>query len=248
MKHLRACGSLVLAVVALFTLGVGPARAADLLVDSAPRAKAELSDPPGWVTLVFRRQVDRSVAKMVVTNADGTNVAVNALIVEGTNVTTQLQSGLPKGTYTVHYRINRPDGQPEGGAFQFAYGRGSWTKLPDASWSGSANEPDILSNPNPRAVTKAPEQEPTEVRPPIEIEQSDGTTVTPVVPTPTPTAIEPTPTPVVSDGVTLTPTAEPQPAGQTSSDSSWLPWVLGGGLVAGAAAGGAWLVNRRKQG
>ena len=192
----------------MLALSTGPAHAATLLVASDPRPKQELAQAPGWVTLVFTRDVDRSVAKILVTDSKGANVTVNALIVEGNNVTTQLRDGLPKDTYTVHYRIDRADGQPEGGAFQFAYGSGRWTSLPDASWSGSAEEPALMSNPNPNVATAPPAEEPTEVRPPIEVEQADGATLTPEVPAPTPT-------PVVSDGVTIT----PAPADSTSAES-----------------------------
>ena len=242
MGYLKACGSLVLAVVAMFTV-VSPAHAAGLLVTSDPRPKQELADPPGWVTLVFRRDVDRSMAKIVVTNSDGANVAVNALIVEGNNVTTQLRDGLPKGTYTVHYRVDRADGQPAGGAFQFAYGKGSWTSLSDASWSGAAEEPPLMSNPDPRATGAAPTEEPTQTRPPIEVEQSDGATTTP-------TQVEPTPsvtgTPTATAHETETPSPEPQttPQGQPEG-GSWWPWVLGGAVLAGAGGAGAWLVKRQ---
>lgn len=245
MRHLRACGSVILGLMAILTLSVVPAHAATLLVASDPRPKQELSQAPGWVTLVFKRDVDRSVAKILVTNSKGANVTVNALIVEGNNVTTQLRDGLPKDTYTVHYRIDRADGQPEGGAFQFAYGNGRWTSLPDASWSGSAEEPELMSNPNPNVATPPPAEEPTEVRPPLEVEQADGATVIPEVPTPTPT-------PVVSDGVTITPIpAESTPAETAPPEGgqagSWWPW-LGGLVLLGAAGTGAWVVFKRRQG
>ena len=61
------------------------------------RARQQLSDPPGAVTLAFARDVDPGSAKMIVTGPDGSNVTIGALIVEGTNLTTQLREGLPAG-------------------------------------------------------------------------------------------------------------------------------------------------------
>lgn len=131
-------------------LGALPARAdAGGLVTSNPGGRDELDDAPGAVTLVFEGTVDDSVAKVLVLDAKGANVTAGPLIVEATNVTTQLEDGLPKGTYTVHYRVDGKRGEPRGGAFQFSYGGGRFTDLPDASWSGTANEPAVLRGDDP---------------------------------------------------------------------------------------------------
>ena len=131
-------------------LGALPAQAdAGGLLASNPDGRDELDDAPGAVTLVFDGKVDDGVAKVLVLDAKGANVTAGPLIVETTNVTTQLEDGLPKGTYTVHYRVDGKGGEPRGGAFQFSYGGGRFTDLPDASWSGSANEPAILRGDNP---------------------------------------------------------------------------------------------------
>ena len=106
--------------LALLLLGLGlgwvpqPAYAVTP-VASEPRNRQVLNQPPGAVTLAFSRDVDPGVAKVIVTGPNGDNVTEGSLIVEGTNVTTQLKD-LDRGTYTVHYRIDRADvdatGQP----------------------------------------------------------------------------------------------------------------------------------------
>ena len=96
-------------------------------VDRGERATRTetVDDEPGWVTLALSSPVDSSIAKIVVNGPDGTNVTTGSLIVEDTNVTSQLRDDLPQGTYTVHYRVNGSDGDVEGGAFQFAYVTGT---------------------------------------------------------------------------------------------------------------------------
>jgi len=201
-------------LISVVTAGLGsllaatPARA-DGLVASEPGVRQELDQAPGWVTLAFDTEVDPSVAKVLVQDADGTNITTGSLIVEGTNVTTQLQDGLEPGTYTVSYRINGPDGEPAGGAYQFAYRAGDFRDPPDPTWTGRAEEPEAMSDPDPNAVTPRPTR--TVVVPDVEVERQDSAAPTPGVsgldessaedptatpaPAPTSTASEPTEAP-----------------------------------------------------
>lgn len=177
---------LPLAVLAVLLLGAvlaarpAPAHAVEP-VAAEPYARQELSDPPGAVTLAFGRQVDPSAAKVIVSGPDGRNVTSGPLIVEGTNVTSRLRDGLPRGTYTVHYRIDGSGGEPEGGAYQFSYGSGRFTDLPDRSWSGDDEEPAVLRGTDPNG-SEAPEA-PTTTRatPGIEV-TSEGATTDPEPP------------------------------------------------------------------
>lgn len=130
--------------------GALPAQAATGgLLSSLPEGREQLDRAPGWVTLAFDAQVDDSVAKVLVLDAKGANVTAGPLIVEDTNVTTQLEDGLAKGTYTVHYRVDGKGGEPRGGAFQFSYGEGSFSDPADRSWSGSSSEPEVLRGDDP---------------------------------------------------------------------------------------------------
>lgn len=141
-----------------------PAWAADdYLVVSDPGVHDELDRAPGWVTLVFRTESSATYAAIVVHNSAGENVATGGLVVEGTNVTTQLISGLPKGTYTVIYRTEDSSGEPRGGAFQFSYGPGAWTDVDD-TWVGESEEPSVIATP----PSPAPEQTPPASEPPAE--------------------------------------------------------------------------------
>ncbi len=219
--------ALALLIVLLSTSVAAPSALSDsLILASDPQPKAELAARPGWVTLVFRRDVDVSVAKILVLTSGGDNVTVGPLIVEGTNVTTQLSSQLKKDTYTVLYRIDRPDGQPQGGAFQFAYGRGNWTSVPASSWSGQSAEPSVLSNPNPKATSAAPS--PTEV----------------ATESPTP-SLSKSPTTSEIPPASPLPSAGPGTTSPTLNDSP-IPWLLGGVVLAVIIAS-VWLVARRKR-
>lgn len=206
-----------------------PARADELIVASEPRVHQELDEPPGWVTIAFDSTVDPAYAKILVTNSKGENVTINRLIVEGTNVTTQLKDGLRRDTYTVRYRIDREDGQSQGGAFQFAYGRGNWD-LPEEekSWSGDVEEPPVMASTDPFG-------NPTQSVEP-----------TPIDPTPTPSET-PTPTPTASATPQVTPTVIPTAPGQPAGGGDLtLPLVLGGVVLAAAAAGGAFWWRKRQ--
>ena len=156
-------------------IGALPAHAAaGGLLTSAPEGRQQLDQAPGWVTLAFDGKVDKSLAKVLVLDAKGTNVTSGPLIVEDSNVTTQLEDGLAKGTYTVHYRVDGKGGEPRGGAFQFSYGGGTFSDPADKSWSGSGQEPEILrgDNPNGPEVSEGPDTE----TPGVEVTSSDKPT------------------------------------------------------------------------
>ena len=224
---MRRIGGLVTALLALALLAAGPAATATAANEFAsdPAQHAELKRAPGWVTMAFDFALDPSTAKMLVLNSAGENVTTGELAVEWTNVRVQLREDLPKDTYTVHYRVSRADGEPLGGTFQFAYGKGNWTSDGDTTWKGSDKEPDVMKNPDPNATTAAADPSATPTETP---------SVTPsATPTPTPSA---TPTPSV--------TASPVPA--ADGGSGLLGWAIGAGVVVVlAAAGGAWWYRSR---
>lgn len=214
----RFLAVVLMALVAWPTV-VQPARADDdLLITSDPYRHQELTDPPSGVVLAFTREVDAAAAQIVVTNSSGANVNINSLIVEGTNVTAQVKPNLPRDTYTVHYQVDRADGQVEGGAFQFAYGKGNWTNLPDERWSGNSAQPTVIASAAPEPATATATD----------------------IPSASPTSAQ-SETPVIPTG-TATPTATPAAGG----DAGATPWLWGGGAVLLAAAAGAVAWSRRK--
>lgn len=255
-----AARALVVALTALalgFLLPTSPARADGLVVASEPMEHQEVDAAPGWVTLAFGDVVDASVAKMLVLDQSGHNVTTGQLIVEGTNMTSQLRDDLPRGTYTVQYRIDRPDGEPQGGAFQFSYGPGSWTTLDKKQWSGSAEEPDVMKNTDPNATTpQGPEPSTSTSVPEVEGGESGGPTLTPnpgpttaSAATPTATASPGEPVPATDQATaqpTTEPTGQPQPPDASpTTGMGALPWIIGGVVVLAAIAAGTVALARR---
>ena len=216
---------LVAAVVGGFgsVFSVTPAQAYGL-VASEPGVRQELDRAPGWVTLAFATEVDPSVAKVLVQDADGANVTIGSLIVEGTNLTTQLKDGLKPGTYTVSYRVNRPDGEPEGGAYQFAYGAGDFSEPPDPTWTGRAEEPEAMNDPDPNAVT--PRATAKVDVPDVEVERRDSPPPTTAGES-TPPSATGTPTPTTSSAGAAAATSSPSPApGAPGSGLDMPPWPV----------------------
>lgn len=239
--------ALIAASFGLLTATSSPAYAVTP-VASEPSARSQLADQPGSVTLAFDRDVDPGVAKIVVSGPDGRNVTSGPLIVEGTNVTSQLQAGIERGTYTVHYRIDRADGEPEGGAFQFSYGDGTFTPPPDASWSGAAAEPAVLrgTNPNTSDEPEPPADAPVPT-PGIEVTE-EGATSTPDEPATGPAASVPAP-PGPTDETESLPasTATAVPAAPADGGVAG-PWLIVTVLAVAAAVGGGlglWRSRRR---
>ncbi|MFT3859846.1 copper resistance CopC family protein [Micropruina sp.] len=216
-------GALAAALLLVLVAPPAPAHAEDdYLVGSDPQPRQELNDTPGWVTLAFKSKASAKLAKIIVLDAKGTNVTSGALIVEGTNVTTQLSFDLPKGTYSVYYRTSGTDGKPRGGAFQFAYGKGEWTALDKEVWVGEAEEPPIMSNPDPNAsVPGVPSASTTESATTQPSESADATAAAVTSPTDAPSG---------------------------ESGSSPAGWLIAAGLVAAGLLGwAAVLFVRRKR-
>lgn len=251
----RAAGLLAALLLALagLLLEAAPAQAAGgALSASDPDDRAQLDTAPGWVNLAFDGTVDDRVAKVLVLDADGRNVTAGPLIVENTNVTTQLRDGLPKGTYTVHYRVDGGGGQPRGGAFQFSYGPGSFTDLPDRSWSGSSQEPEVLRGDDPNG----PEQPAGSDTPGIEVTSSAKNERTTQAPPPATSTTEDPDDPDPADPTTEAATEgsdDPTGSGTATAvqdDSGTGRAFLIGGIVLLAAVVGTvvGLYRRSKQG
>lgn len=223
-RWIAAVAALAVALPALLAAGTAPAYAEDdYLVHSSPNRQAELDLMPGWVTLVFKTRASAKLAKIVVLDAAGANVTTGALIVEGTNVTTQLAFELPRGTYSVYYRTSDADGEPRGGAYQFAYGPGQWTPLDAEVWRGEAEQPPIIANPDPNP--SAPVSPGGSAAPP-----SPGTS-------PTSPGAQPSGTSSSAPGVPARP--------GTTSPTAWL--IAAGAVVAGLLAWAIVLYLRRRR-
>ncbi|PFG17836.1 methionine-rich copper-binding protein CopC [Propionicimonas paludicola] len=188
-------GLIALVASLLVALGGAPAHAQEAVLEASdPYPHQQLDAPPSGVVLAFVREVDAAAAQIVVTNSRGNSVNINSLIVEGTNVSAQVKPNLPKGTYTVHYQVNRKDGQVEGGAFQFSYGPGTWTTLPDERWSGNAAQPTVLVSPSVDTSTELPT--------PVATDSPSGSP-TPSMATPATASSAPAPQPLLGSSAAL---------------------------------------------
>ncbi|MBP8919907.1 MAG: copper resistance protein CopC [Micropruina sp.] len=211
----------VLTIGLMVMVGAAPAAQADDYLDASdPQPRQELQDAPGWVTLSFRSKASANLAKVLVLDAGGKNVTSGALIVEGTNVTSQLDDNLPRGTYSVYYRTSGSDGKPRGGAFQFAYGPGQWTPLDKEVWVGEAEEPPILKNPDPNETGPG--------------EPSETPTATPTSAPPETPSATPSPEPTVTAEPSESPAATPDEGGDSPAG-----WLVGAGVAAAVLAGWA---------
>ena len=228
----------LLACLGVLAGGLPAQAAAGGLVASDPESRQDVSGAPGWVTLAFDGKVDDKVAKVLVLDAKGVNVTSGPLIVEDTNVTTQLQDDLAKGTYTVHYRVDGKGGEPRGGAFQFAYGSGSYSDPSDKSWSGSANEPAILRGDDPNG----PEQSgpPVTESPGVQVTSSEKPDRNTQAPPPA-TATDPDDPDDPTTDATTAGSDDPSAAtaSATPGDSGTGTAFLVGGIVLLLAVGGA---------
>jgi methionine-rich copper-binding protein CopC len=224
VRWVRRVALLVAALVLVVQAAGAPAaHADDFLESSDPAPRQETQRAPGWVTLVFATDANASLARILVVDSAGQDVTTGPLIVEGSNVTTQLKTGLTKGTYTVLYRTGDRDGNRRGGSFQFAYGKGEWTPVEKETWIGEDEEPPILKDPDP---TEEPTPSPSASPSASPSEEPSG----PETYTPAPSA---------------TPSASPAPA---TGGTSW-PWLLGGLLALVAAVGvGVAAIQRRRAG
>jgi methionine-rich copper-binding protein CopC len=212
-------------------------------VASDPQDRQELDDAPGAVTLAFERDVDPGVAKVVVIGPDGQNVTDGPLIVEGTNVTSRLRDDLPEGTYTVHFRIDGSGDEPEGGAYQFSYGPGTFSEPADRSWSGSDAEPAVLRGTNPNASEEPDEPSTSLATPGIEV-TSQGPSTDPEPPPASDPAstLDPPPGPATEAGSAPDSSTDPAsapPATATPDDGGGGPWIVGGVLLLVAVVFGA---------
>jgi methionine-rich copper-binding protein CopC len=113
-------GVLLALLTALLALaGAGPAQAHDVLIGTAPADGAVLNTPPTQVRLTFAEQALSIGTRMRVTGPGGIVVSTAPVQVVGSHVTQPLAPALPRGGYTVLWRVTSADGHPVSGSFTF---------------------------------------------------------------------------------------------------------------------------------
>ena len=237
MRPSRICGRLAAALlVAVGVFGMQaaqPAAAASPLVASDPAPHEEVTEQPGSVTLAFSRTVDKKMLKVLVLDQSGEDVTQGDPDYYGSSVLVWLNTDLKPSTYTVMWKINQTNGQPQGGAFQFSWGAGKWTDLSKADWAGIDQEPSAMANPDAEATGPADTAAPT----------GDATGGVPVVVIETPGPSEP-------PSATPTPLESPSPEASASNPAqtpAWLWWAVGGAVAVVVIAGGAVLTYRHQK-
>lgn len=156
------CRILVIAALVSFTGAFGaPAQARNNPIAASPAVRDTVAQAPASVTLAMKNAV-KGPALISVTGPDGKVVSEPSTTILSTNIAVDLATGLARGTYTVKYRIEGPDG-PEGGTYQFAYGRGKFSVKGITTWGGYKEipKPLRLKDDDKRAAAAAASATPT---------------------------------------------------------------------------------------
>lgn len=138
-------------------LVLAPAASAHaVLLSVDPEDGAELETSPEQVVLTFNEEVNQNFASVAVTSEeDRTNRAVGEPVVEGPNVTVQIEDLTP-GAYTVGYRVTSVDGHVVGGSSVFTVAGDGSAGAPgtdaadggDGAGAGGADESDNADSPD----------------------------------------------------------------------------------------------------
>lgn len=114
----RFVGPLLLALAALLAT---PAHAHSDLVETTPAQGDVITEAPESISLQFNEEPLDSLVDVVITNAAGDIVAMDAAEASGTEVLVPWPGSLGPGDYTVAYRVVSADGHPVTGTFTFTY-------------------------------------------------------------------------------------------------------------------------------
>lgn len=100
----------------------GAALAHTELTSTTPRDGQSVAAPPAEIRLVFRGELQREFAQLVVSNTGtGARVDLSAPQVSDTTVRQPMPAQLAAGSYVVAYRVVAADGHPITGQFRFEY-------------------------------------------------------------------------------------------------------------------------------
>lgn len=211
--------ALVLAMLAALTFPA--ADASNPIIAADPGVGSRVSAVPSSLSVALKDPVSGPVV-LTVEDPNGRIVSAPQSTMISTNVTTDLDPDLPRGTYTVTYRLQVEKG-PEGGSFQFVYGSGGDPRGL-STWAGYSDIPEEVALPDDdeNAALAEKGEDPNQ-------------------PEPTPSA-----TPV--DGDEYLDPDETSAEAAAEEDSSLPGWVLPlVGLLVLAGVGGAVVVARRRR-
>lgn len=129
-----AIASSMVAFLAFLTPAFGHAS----LTGTDPVDGAVLETAPETITLQFNEEPLEALVDVVVTNAAGDVMAMNAAEAAGTEVLVPFPTGLAAGDYTVAYRVVSADGHPITGSITITLANDDVSASPAESSSGDA--------------------------------------------------------------------------------------------------------------
>ena len=112
---------LVPVMLALAVLSAPNAWAHADLVDTSPAQGEVVADAPASIVLRFNEEPLEAMVDVVITDATGEVVAMDAAEASGTEVVVPWPGAIGAGDYTVAYRVVSADGHPITGTFGFTY-------------------------------------------------------------------------------------------------------------------------------
>jgi methionine-rich copper-binding protein CopC len=177
---LRAAAVLLLTGVAALA-GASAVQAHDVLVGTNPADGSTVEVPPHHVTLTFSEPAVALGTEIVVTAPDGTVASTGPAELVDTNVNQYLLEKLPKGLYTVQWRVTSDDGHPVTGSFTFT-AQNAIGLPPDATAVPVATDPAVDPASTPTATeAAAPAETPTDEATPAVAASPDDQAVSPGV-------------------------------------------------------------------
>jgi len=134
--------------------GASASQAHDVLVGTNPADGSTVEVPPHHVTLSFSEPAVALGTEIVVTGPDGTVASTGPAELVDKDVNQYLLEQLPKGLYTVEWRVTSEDGHPVTGTFTFT-AQSAIGLPPDATSVPGATEPATEPATDPGATDAA---------------------------------------------------------------------------------------------
>ena len=159
--HAASSAALLLLTTAIAVAGAAPALAHTSLSASVPAAGATVTTDVDAVRLVFSQPVSPREATVVVSSADGVDLADGPAQVSGATVVQPVDRLVGAGGYRLSYRVLADDGHPITGQVRFTLaaavaGGPAPTQAPDPGpVSGPAPSPALAPRPGNGIVVPA---------------------------------------------------------------------------------------------
>ncbi|MBO9554537.1 copper resistance CopC family protein [Cellulomonas sp.] len=158
MRRVLRAAAVVLLVAAAGLAGASTAQAHDALVGTNPADGSTVDVPPHHVTLTFTEPAVAIGTEVVVTGPDGTVASTGPAELVDKDVHQYLLEELPKGLYTVQWRVTSQDGHAVDGTFTFTAANA--IGLPRDATAVPVETAAPTAEPTPEAATPTPSATP----------------------------------------------------------------------------------------